>query len=122
MNLRRNNKPGKFEDGLIIDKYVYELSLAGCDDEAGEVHEHGAWYGLFRTGVDVSATARLDMEMTDDEVNYLTSRAGIIVCETDQGPDKKTTKVLVEYFDSTEELERTWQDVQEWYAAEKRDN
>jgi len=35
--------PGKFD--TVLDAYVYELSLAGCDDEMGE---DGRWYGLLK--------------------------------------------------------------------------
>lgn len=48
-NTIRSYGPGKFD--TILDSYVYAVSLdGGTDDEAGDVSECGAWYGLMRNG------------------------------------------------------------------------
>lgn len=95
---------GKFN--TMLDAYVYELSLAGCDDQTGDVESTG-WYGLLRgfdvdgAFSDVAGTAQL----TADEVRYLRQhRAGAIVSADSQG------FVHVEYFTSTRALDTAWQE------------
>lgn len=110
--LRPYPNPGKFEGGLIIDQLAYTLSLDGADDECGSVEEgcwHGQLCGPFKSDgafADVSATARLDLELTADELAYLAECAGCIVTENDQG------FVSVQWFDAgqDEALLQSWDD------------
>lgn len=96
--LRPYPHPGKFEGGLVIDEAVYGI---GCwDEEAGDVQENGRWYGLLRDGIE---EAQDDApELTEFEREYLRGVAGAIVSENDQG------FVSVDYFDTAEALEATW--------------
>jgi hypothetical protein len=89
--------------GYLIDQYVYQLSQAGCDDEY--TPQSGGWYGLLRGGLDASATATLDMEMTEDEQAFLATRAGAIVHEQSQGA------VSVTYYASPAALDAAWRTV-----------
>jgi hypothetical protein len=106
--LRRNEGPGKFEGGLVIDEVVYDLSLCGCDDECGDVQTTG-WFGRldgpFRSDgpfADISATAVAEHALTSDELSYLAGVAGAIISEDSNG------FVSVAYFDDAEELSRVW--------------
>lgn len=102
----RSYGPGKFD--TILDSYVYQLSLAGCDDEAGDVAGPG-WYGLLRgfevdgAFSDVSASA----ELNEAEKDVLRSSAGAIVAEDDLG------FVSVEYFETREKLDAAWQAIEQ---------
>lgn len=103
--LRKQTRPGKFEGALIINEYVYELSLVGCDDEHTD---GGSWWGLFKGSINVCATARLDMDMTPEEVQYLESTiAGAIVREDSNG------FVDVYYYTQHENLMSVWAGVLE---------
>ena len=84
----------------LIDHYVYQLSQAGCDAE--HTPASGGWYGLLRGGLDASATAALDMGMTDDEQTFLATRAGAIVSEQAQGA------VNVTYYADRAALDTAW--------------
>jgi hypothetical protein len=102
--LRRVEAPGKFEGGLVIDQYAYELSLQGCDEEVGEVDALG-WYGLFRGPLcKADESPAVDGErLTDAEVAYMATVAGAIVCE-----DSPVGFVNVMWYRDAEELERDW--------------
>jgi hypothetical protein len=89
--------------GYLIDAYVYQLSQAGCDDEHTPVG--GGWHGLLRGGLEASATAALDMGMTEDERRFLATRAGAIVSEQVQGA------VSVTYYADRATLDAAWQTV-----------
>jgi len=100
--LRRCPHPCKFEGGLVLDGYVYEVSLLGCDEEVGDVN-NGNWYGLMRHGFTISADNDLFCEpITDDERAFLSSRAGVIIHEDLRG------LVYVNYYAEEEDLNRDW--------------
>lgn len=85
--LRKYPHPGKYEGETMLTPYLHELSMAGCDDETGDVSE-GGWYGLLRGPfrsegpfADVTPTA----DLTADERAYLSQLAGVILCEDENG-------------------------------------
>ena len=84
-----------------MDAYVYDLAQAGCDDE----HNGNGWYGLLRGHLDVSATARLEYPLSDDEVDFLSNQVGAIVHEYAEG------QYHVTYYASTAGLETAWRTV-----------
>jgi hypothetical protein len=89
--------------GYLIDQYVSQLSQAGCDDE--HTLAGGGWYGLLRGGLEASATAALDMAMTESEQAFLRAQAGAIVHEQPQGG------VSVTYYASPAALDAAWRSV-----------
>ena len=106
-DLRRYPHPGKFEGGLSIDRFVYDVTSVGADDETGDVSEYGVWYCIIRgpfklEGAFVDFVPSVYYDMTPDERAFLASIAGCIVCENDQG------FVSVEYHDTVESLEDSW--------------
>ncbi len=105
----RSYGPGKFN--TIVDSYVYDLAGNGCDEEGGDVQENGTWYGLMRDtfkleGPFVDFTPEQLANMTQAERELLTTTAGVIISEDDQG------FVTVEYFDTAEQLEAAWSEVE----------
>jgi hypothetical protein len=98
--------------GYLIDAYVYQLSQAGCDDE--HTPAGGGWHGLLRGGLEASATAALDMGMTEDERRFLATRAGAIVSEQAQGA------VSVTYYPDRTGLEAAWRTVTAGPSARPR--
>lgn len=104
-NQIRSYGPGKFD--TILDSHIYELSLAGCDDETGESETSG-WFGILR-GLkccppfsDVSAS----WELNEAELAYLREHpAGCIVSEDSQG------FVSVEYFKTEKALDKRWNSI-----------
>lgn len=94
----RNHGPGKFD--LMVDAYVfYQLSLDGCDDQAGDVIEAGLWAGLIRNpGEGIPDYA----DLTDAEKQFLRHQAGCIITEDDCG------FVTVHYFEDRTKLDRAW--------------
>lgn len=96
----RRYGPGKFD--TMLDAYVYDLSLNGCDEETGESETTG-WYGLLR-GLLIDEPF-LECTLTAAEVDYVRAHAaGAIVSEDSQG------FVHVEYFDTAIALDRAWQE------------
>lgn len=91
--------PGKFN--LVIDAYVYDLLLDGCDDDCGDVSEHGVWYGRLNGPVKLDGPFA---DLTPGERSLLTTMAGCIVSEDSQG------FVTVEYFTSKRALAAAWKD------------
>ena len=89
--------------GYLIDRYVSQLSQAGCDDE--HALAGGGWYGLLRGGLEASATAALDMAMTESEQAFLRAQAGAIVHEPPQGA------VSVTYYADRAALDAAWRTV-----------
>ena len=93
--------PGKYD--TMLDAYIHDLSMNGCDEECGDTQD-GLWYGLLR-GIQVEmpfsdiAAGRL----TDDELAFLRQhRAGAILSEDSQG------FVTVDYFTSQRSIEAAW--------------
>ena len=87
--------PGKYEgcgNYALTARYLYEEC---CDDEIGSVDELG-WFGRF-----------------DGKLKGAQVRA--IVCEDNQG------FVDVEYFDTTEALDRKWSDIENAYGYQDED-
>ena len=103
--MREYPHPGKFEGGLVIDEYVYQLSLeGGPDEEVGDVSNVGAWAGLMRAPL-----YREDDEefqnLTEDEKAFLREQKGAIISEDGQG------FVMVTYYRDEKELKQDWEDV-----------
>ena len=107
MTLRKADV-GKFEGGLYIDQYAFDITLDGVDDEIGDVSEQGIWYGKIYRGTDtiyslIKAKIEEDEEkLTPEEEEYLADVIGIIVSEDDQG------FVNVDYYESDEDLKKDW--------------
>lgn len=96
---------GKFS--LAVDEIAYELSLAGCDDETGDVSEGDGWYGLLRgfeadgSFCDLSADRRIALNGAD--LSFLAQHsAGCIIHENSQG------FVNVHWFDDAAERDAVW--------------
>ena len=105
--------PGKF--ATIVDSYVYDASLDGCDEETGSVDEVGAWYGLLRGPIDVTAD-----DLTLAERAYLSAaKGGAIVSEDSQG------FVDVVCYETAEALNAAWATIEaeiaEVYGDESED-
>ena len=107
--------PGKFD--TMLDAYVYELSLHGCDDEQGSVSETGVWYGLFR-GFTVGGpfSGVPPARLNSAELDILRSSAGCILSEDSQG------FVSVEYFDTTAKLDDAWAEIEAAHAADESED
>lgn len=91
--------PGKFD--TIVDSYVYDLSLNGCDEETGEAETTG-WYGRINGPFKLSEEPFDQVDLTWEEKHLISTTAGCIISEDSQG------FVSVEYFDSAAELEGAW--------------
>jgi len=98
--------PGKFN--TILDSYVYQVSLdGGCDSETGSVDGMG-WYGLMRHGRTIFRDHDPLLEtLNEEEKEELTSCAGVILSEDSNG------FVYVKYFDSTQELDKAWAELEQ---------
>ena len=111
----RRYGPGKFD--TIIDGYVYDTTLDGCCDEAGDAQGPG-WYALVPLGDGETlksireAAAEQGDQLTTAEEEQILNHAGAIVSENDQG------FVGVTYYDSEEELDEAWAEVEEECADE----
>ena len=102
--------PGKFDS--IIDGYVYDTTLDGCCEEAGDVSGPG-WHARVPLGdgetlkqIHEHAAEQGD-QLTTEEEEQILNHAGAIVSENDQG------FVGVSYYDTEKELEKAWADVEE---------
>lgn len=120
--LRPYPGPGKYEGGLAIDEWAHVMTMAGCDDEAGDVAERGEWYGLMRGPfkadgpfADITPVAIAEYGITDDELAYLAAVAGCIVREDNQG------FVSVAWYDDAATMERDWAEVDASFADEADD-
>ncbi len=103
MSLRRIDGPGKFESGLVVDEYLYDLTLNGCTEtEAGDVETAG-WYALLRGPFEADSET-----LTDDEIAYLASLAGAIVATDSNG------FVSVEHYSDPAALDSAWDSVERW--------
>lgn len=98
----RGYGPGKFD--TIVDSYVYDVSLSGCDEETGSVDETGRWYGLIRGHIlpDPGESPLTGTALNDAETALLARSAGAILSEDSQG------FVSVEYFTDMAKLDREW--------------
>ena len=106
----RRSGPGKFD--TVVDGYVYETALDGCCEEAGDASGPG-WHARVSLGdgetlksIRESAAEQGD-QITTKEEELIVNHAGAIVRENDQG------FVGVSYYDSEEELDRAWSEVEE---------
>jgi hypothetical protein len=113
-NIRRYGS-GKFS--TILDSYVYSVSLdGGCDEEAGDVSEHGEWYGIMRNGQTIFRDHDPLLEtLTADEQEKLTASSGVILREDSQG------FVTVTYYDNTEPLELAWSQIVGNFSEDERE-
>lgn len=94
---------GRFEGGLAINEYAWNLSLDGCDAERGDLTEGDGWEGLLLGGFEPCATARIELEMTEDEVLYLSKRGrSAIVSQNTSG------FISVEWFGTRAEARDAW--------------
>jgi molybdopterin-guanine dinucleotide biosynthesis protein len=101
--------PGKFD--LMLDAYLYELSLNGPDDEAGDVDEYGYHYCLLRGfAVDEPFSDVAVGRLTDDERAFLQQQAGAIIETDSQG------FVTVEYFPTESKLDLAWTGIEQAIA------
>ena len=102
MTLRRYPL-SKFD--LEVDAYVWDVSLdSGADEEIGSSTEGDGWYGLMRAPLVDEPRAR-EFGLTDNEIEFLRSKAGAILYEDTTG------RVTVEYFDNPHELEAIWDEI-----------
>ncbi len=118
--LRPYPHPGKFEGGLLVDPYVYALTLEGWGDGLGDVSEMGYFWTALGLGPEALKRIRKialeeDKEtLTREEKGLIQGSYGAIVEETEQG------FVDVTYYDTKAELDRKWarieRDVEEFYA------
>jgi hypothetical protein len=106
----RSYGPGKFD--TLIDSYAYDVTMDGVDEEAGDVSEHGVWYGLIRLDKQTRDHIRDQVEglLTDEESELLDESAAIIFSENEQG------FVTAEWFDNKQEAEDEWADIEEEFA------
>jgi hypothetical protein len=97
--------PGKFN--TILDSYVYSVSLdGGCDMETGDSSEQG-WFGLMRHGHTIFRDHDPFLEtLNDDERDALKVCAGVILSEDSNG------FVYVKYYDSMDELDKAWAEIE----------
>ena len=112
---------GKFEGGLYIDRYAFDISLDGVDDEIGDISEQGVWYGKISRGTDtIYSLIKTKMEededtLTPEEEEYLADVIGIIVSEDDQG------FVNVDYYESDKDLKKDWDKIAEDMTDDEED-
>lgn len=105
----RSYGPGKFD--TYADKYVWEVSLDGADDELND--ENGAWHGFLRHGHTMFTDDDPDLEtLTDEERELIQESEIVIVSESPDG------FVSVRYFDNTQEGEEAWGEYEEYEDVE----
>ena len=114
-NIRRYGS-GKFS--TILDSYVYSVSLdGGCDEEAGDVSEHGEWYGIMRNGRTIFRDHDPMLEtLNTSEQEKLTSSAGVILREDSNG------FVNVDYYGTDESLETAWSQIVDQMSDDPQSN
>lgn len=109
--------PGKYN--LNIDAYVHAITMDGCCEETGDVSENGVWYakveGPLTEGRNATQ-AQTEHGLTVEDWDYLTSQAGAIVSENEQG------FVTVEYFATGAELSTAWAKVEGELAQEEEED
>jgi hypothetical protein len=108
--------PGKFS--TILDGYVYEVSLdGGPDEEVGSVDE-GGWYGFMAIGegffdlVDDVASSNRD-ELTPEEEDLIAESVAVILYERSDGI------VEVDWYDSLDEADEVWADIESEFEGEE---
>lgn len=108
----RSYGPGKFS--TILDSYMYDLSLDGVDEEVGSVDE-GGWYGFLE--IDQAAIDRIREEgvdgLTKEEEDLLAASAAVVLFERTDGV------VEVEWYDSMQEAEDAWSEIEEEFEGEE---
>lgn len=87
--------PGKFD--TLLDAYLYNVSLDGCDEEIGDATETG-WYGMMRGPFEYDPEYG---ELNGAERECL-GLAGVILCEGSTG------FVTVDYYETEKELKQAW--------------
>lgn len=79
--------PGKFHKR--VDEIAYVVSTAGCCEEAGDVSEHGLWYGLvtnFTVEPPFADVGPVELgKLTEDELAFLRAHRAFILQEDSQG-------------------------------------
>lgn len=107
---------GKFN--LMLDKYVYELSL----DWSGDMVNDGVGTSYTRLSLPTDAVYSLDElaaeagdRLTDAERDMIAGSVGVIIFENDQG------FVEVSYFDNEAEFESEWDACEEWEAEQQEE-
>lgn len=103
-DLRRHEGLGKFSGGLVIDEYVWAMSLdGGCDDDFS--HDGFGYWGLMQGPlIEGMALRQTGIKPTDDEWDFLKACVGCIVHENDSG------FVTVTYFDDAEKMNKAWEE------------
>lgn len=85
--LRPYPHPGKYEGETMLTPWLHALSMAGCDDESGDVGMNG-WAGIFRGAFHADppfSDWSPGDDLTLDERAYLASVVGAIITEDSQG-------------------------------------
>jgi len=111
----RRARLGKFEGGLLINQYVYDLTLEGWGDSEGDVSEIGVVYDALELGPEalqrIEEIAKEDRdELTDEKRDLIKNSYGAILEEGEQG------FVGVEYFDTEKEFDAAWKKIEEGVA------
>ena len=102
---------GKFL--TILDAYVYDVSLDGCDETIPAVGEGNGWWGIMRHGRTIFRDHDPFLEtLNEEERELLTSSAGVLIHENSQG------FVYVDYCATEAELNRAWAAIQSDNPAE----
>lgn len=103
----RSYGPGKFEGSGEIGSLINDL---GTDEDLGDSETFG-WYGLLRDGESILAQLlESGAEVTEEEAENLRTSAGVILHEDSQG------FVDVDYYDTEDELEEAWSDLEDEYS------
>lgn len=99
-NLTRYNRPGKFEGGLLIDVYAYDLVMRGGVDEEFDFGRDG-FVDIYTANAGPFEVSPLDAEpLAPVDVEFLRTCAGYILYEDDQG------FVSVKWFDTPRAFDR----------------
>ena len=106
--LRLDPGPGRFEGCLVLDRYLHELAKVIPAEELEVSREPRWWAGLLlhtlipgNTLIPGKGTSKL-LKITSNELEYLASLKGAIVCEDDQG------HVTIQHFTDEEEARVAW--------------
>jgi hypothetical protein len=113
LQLRRHPYPGKFEGGLVIDEVAYEMTLDSYTTaECWGASTGSGWYGLLEGAVVGQPYADLgDINLTEDELQYLRSVVGAIVHENNEG------FVDVTWYDDAKKLITDWTVIEDEHAG-----
>lgn len=112
----RRARPGKFEGGLFINEYVYDLSLEGWADQEGDVSEIGVVYNRLHLGPEglerIEEIAKENKDtLTDEERDLISDSYGAILEEGEQG------FVSVDWIDTKKEYEKKWKEIEDEVAS-----